>query len=472
MVNTIAGTGEYGYNGDGGLAQGAQLALPFDTAVGQDGNIYIADQGNNRIRKIDKDGIITTIAGTGEAGYSGDEDPAIDAALWFPSNMTMGTDGSIYIADAFNNSIRRVNPDGIITTLAGTGEFGFSGDKSPAYGAKFKLPTGVAFGPDGRLRVLSNLNNWVLEIAPPFLGISINDVVIASGDGMDIYIFDNLGRHSRTLNILTGVELLEFTYDTAGILQSIKDGYGNVTTIERDDDGNPAGEAYGFEYTKDGLMTAETSPNGFTSRFNYDDGGWLVKDEDAAGGSTGLERSHIEGGFNVTARSALGRTSIFEVKRFPNVEMHMTGINPAGQKYEGIEEPNGKYTIKYANGSQSVMMLWPDKRFGMQVSVIKELSLIMPSGLTSKIKAERTTVVSDPENVLSLIRQEDRVDFNGQIYESVYDAEELLQTFVTPEGRHMNSATMLWIWIGNKRFHQWVRNLMSPPSVTMKTDSL
>jgi hypothetical protein len=118
-VTTVAGTGDRGYSGDGGAAEQAQLNFPTDVTLGPDGSVYIADRGNHRIRRV-TGGLITTIVGTGIPTFGGDGGQAIDAHLKSPSSLVLGSDGSLYIADLGNNRVRRVGPDGVITTLAGS----------------------------------------------------------------------------------------------------------------------------------------------------------------------------------------------------------------------------------------------------------------------------------------------------------------------------------------------------------------
>src|SRR3712207_702836 len=135
IITTVAGTGVFGgYSGDGGLATKAQLNLPIAVAVDREGNLYISDEENYRIRKVDKDGIITTIAGTGEGGYSGDGGPATSAQLTDPGGIAFDARGNLYMADY--TSVRKIDPSGTITTVAGTGQAGFSGDGGPATEAK------------------------------------------------------------------------------------------------------------------------------------------------------------------------------------------------------------------------------------------------------------------------------------------------------------------------------------------------
>src|ERR1700744_2066758 len=135
-IYTFAGNGTAGFSGDGGLATAAELRDPTDVFKDAAGNFYIADKGNNRIRMINTAGIISTIVGNGTAGYTGDGGPALAASLRNPNRVYVDGAGNIYIADAGNNVIRMVNTTGIISTIAGTGAAGFSGDGGPALSAE------------------------------------------------------------------------------------------------------------------------------------------------------------------------------------------------------------------------------------------------------------------------------------------------------------------------------------------------
>ena len=160
-ITTFAGTGEQGYSGDGGPAVKAQLNGPFGVAVDTDGNLYIADTLNYRIRRVDTAGTITTFAGTGERGFSGDGGPAVQALLDRPRGVAADTDGNLYIAGSFNHRIRRVDTEGTITTLAGTGDRGFSGDGGPAAVARLNFPTRLAVDGDGNLYIADTDNHSI-----------------------------------------------------------------------------------------------------------------------------------------------------------------------------------------------------------------------------------------------------------------------------------------------------------------------
>ncbi|MEI2811646.1 MAG: PKD domain-containing protein [Nocardioides sp.] len=161
-ITTMSGNGEAGYAGDGGPAAQAQISQPRDTAEGPDGSLFVADTFNNRIRKIAKDGTITTIVGTGERGFSGDDGPALDATIAWPHDLTIAADGTLYFADSNNNRIRAVDTDGIIRTIAGTGGAGAVEDGVPALEARIPNPKSVLAA--GNFLYVSSLDDRVRKI--------------------------------------------------------------------------------------------------------------------------------------------------------------------------------------------------------------------------------------------------------------------------------------------------------------------
>jgi sugar lactone lactonase YvrE len=155
VISTIAGTGQRRCSGDGGPATAAALNEPAALAVGERGDLYIADQSNNRVRKVDlSTGIITTVAGTGETGYTGDGMPAVEAGLSGPSGLALGPDGDLYIADTFSGRIRRIDPaTGVIGTVAGDGgEYRFSGMPNE-FSTSLSRPYGIALDRAGNLLI-------------------------------------------------------------------------------------------------------------------------------------------------------------------------------------------------------------------------------------------------------------------------------------------------------------------------------
>ena len=165
IITTVIGTGIAGYDGDGGYADEAKINGPNGLAIAEDGTIYFSDQNNNVVRKRRPDGRIFTVAGTGVAGFSGDGGPALQAKLNFPRALVLGTDGSLYISDSNNNRIRRVWTDGKITTYAGTGVPGFSGDGGPAIQAQFRGPNFTFMDKQNNLYIAEFGNRRIRKIS-------------------------------------------------------------------------------------------------------------------------------------------------------------------------------------------------------------------------------------------------------------------------------------------------------------------
>jgi cysteine-rich repeat protein len=162
-ITTLAGNGLEGFSGEGGPATSASV-MAAGIAVDPLGRVVIADAGNHRVRRVDLDGIITTIAGTGEDGFAGDGGPATNAALSLPVGVAVDPLGRVFIACVGDGRIRRVDVDGTITTIAGTGEYGFAGDGGPATSATLSDPSGVAIDPFGRVLIADRGNNRIRRV--------------------------------------------------------------------------------------------------------------------------------------------------------------------------------------------------------------------------------------------------------------------------------------------------------------------
>jgi sugar lactone lactonase YvrE len=195
-ITTVAGTGEYGFSGDGGPATKARLDFPNAVAVDREGNLYISDGLNYRIRKVDKSGIITTFAGTGEEVYSGDGGPATSAKLTEPDQMTFDDRGNLYFVDY--TSVRKIDPSGTITTVAGTGQEGFSGDGGPATEAKFEA-NALALDRKGNMYIADTENNRIRKVD--------RDGIIhtVAGTGKEGYSGDGGPATEAALNLPTGI---------------------------------------------------------------------------------------------------------------------------------------------------------------------------------------------------------------------------------------------------------------------------
>jgi len=166
IINTIAGNGTSGYNEDGATGTSAQLNAPRGVSVDSVGNIYIADTFNNRIRKVNTTtGIITTVAGNGTFGYSGDGATGTSAQLRFPAGVSVDSVGNMYIADTNSHRIRKVDTTGIITTVAGNGTFGYSGDGLLAISAQLRGPNGVSVDSVGNIYIADTLGHRIRMVS-------------------------------------------------------------------------------------------------------------------------------------------------------------------------------------------------------------------------------------------------------------------------------------------------------------------
>ena len=207
VITTVAGNGTNGYSGDGGAATNATLSDPYGVTVDSGGNLYIADYGNNRIRKVGTNGVITTVAGNGSYGYSGDGGAATNANLSNPDSLTVDSVGYLYIADTYNNRVRKVGMNGVITTMAGNGTGGYSGDGSASTSAELASPAGVAVDGGGNLYIADYGNNRIRKVGT-------NGVITTvAGNGIDGYSGDGGAATNAKMNCPAGL-----TVDSAGNL--------------------------------------------------------------------------------------------------------------------------------------------------------------------------------------------------------------------------------------------------------------
>jgi RHS repeat-associated protein len=452
IITTVAGKGgTNGFSGDGGPATQAKFYGPDDVAIGADGSLYINDQFNNRIRRVSPDGIITTVAGNGSYGVTGDGGPATQAALNYPEGIAVGADGSLYIVSMHNNHrVRRVGPDGLINRVAGIGAngFGFSGDGGPATQAMLSYPEGVAVGPDGSLYISDRNNQRIRRVSSALPGFNGSEIAIPSEDGTELYRFNSAGRHLATLNALTGATLLSFSYDAQGRLSQITDGDGLITQIERDALGNPAaivapfgqrtmlaldsngylakvtnpaGESYEMAYTDDGLLISFKDPNGHASTFTYDALGQLLTDINAAGGGLSLSRTELADGHIATVTSVLNRVTTHTVRNLSTGDRERKHTQPDNTISTTLEKTDGTAITTEADGTVTTLLKGPDPRFSMLSPIAKSLQT-STGGLTANLSSQRSTVLANTNNPLSLTKLTDTVTLNGRTQTTVYDA--------------------------------------------------
>jgi RHS repeat-associated protein len=542
IITTVAGTGTGGFSGDGGPANEAALNLPADVAVGPDGSIYIADYGNHRVRRVAPDGLISTVAGTGVAGFSGDDGPAVQAQLHTPTDVaiglygrlyiaetqggnhservrrgglegvittvagldcdwtcplgdggpatsaplggltdiTIGPDGSLYLSQGgYEPRIRRVDLEGIINTIAGNGtqgRFG-AGDRGPATKAGFSgTGMGIDAGPDRNLYVADGhfwdgqtdfTSNRVRKVSPILPGLSDSEIVVLAENGTEIYVFSSAGRHLRTVNALTGAVVYQFIYDSNGLLATIEDGDGNITTIERTGFGrptaivgpfgqrttlnldiedflvsitNPASETVQLKHTVNGLLTSLTTPRNKQFQFTYDDDGRLTRDTDPAGGFQDLSRTESGLDYVVTHTTALTRATGYRVEQLSTGVERRISTYPDGTEVHLLMGTNDSRNTYLADGTSFGLEQGPDPRWGMEAPLPVKQMTYTPGGLVSTVSTGRTVTLADPGNLLSLTNQTDQLTINGRTYTSAYDAASRTFNDTTPAGRQSSTT--------------------------------
>jgi sugar lactone lactonase YvrE len=246
IISTIAGNGQFGYGGDGGPAALALLWNPVGVAVDSVGNVYITDQGNNRIRKVDTNGIITTVAGGGVQVM--DDVPGILSSLALPVGIAVDSNDNLFIADQLNSRIRKVGADGIITTVAGIGTLGFSGDGGPASQAQLGYPSDVAFDQTGNLFIADSSNQRVRRVdhqSGIIITVAGNGTQGYSGDGGPATAAEFYRPGAIALDAAGNLYITDFgnqrirKVDTAGIVSTLA---GNGTSSVGGD-GGPATDA-------------------------------------------------------------------------------------------------------------------------------------------------------------------------------------------------------------------------------------
>lgn len=482
VLETVAGNGATSGNApDGALATSVPV-FPAGIAVGPDGMLYIA-QGD--IRMVGRDGILRTLVR--------DPDGMLNA-----DRIAVGPDGSVYVTSGFRNTIHRVTPDGRITRIAsnlrapqgltvaedgtvlvserdthvitaiapdgtksrfaGNGLRTAGGEGAIARSTPASFPMDARVAPDGSVLMAISGENKIRRTLPVFPPAKASTTYIPARDGSIAYVFVS-GRHVRTVDTLTGTTLLTLDYDANGFLVKITDGEANVTTIERDGQGNataiiaPAGQrtqltvssgkltqiagptgTHRFTYNAAGLLATLVDPRDGMHRFTYDDDGLLTKDEDPVGGFIALTRSGRGRNYTVTRESAEGRSQSYAMGvTTDNTATRLnTGTDGLARNWSRL---GATTTVTQPDGTRFVTTEGADPRFGAAAPIVASSAVTLPSGLTSTTTATATAVLSDPGDPFSVVSLVDEISVNGRKFTSTYTSATSSITMRSAAGR-------------------------------------
>jgi YD repeat-containing protein len=441
IVSTVVGVAgtenvnAVNFNGDNQPAPQATVNAGRGIAISPDGVLYVADCYNHRVRRIGTDGIITTYAGTGTAGFSGDNGPATSAQLMLPLNLALSSDGTLYVSDIGTMRIRAIDPGGIITTVAGNGTVGYSGDNGPALDATFNPPGpppavhtfGITLGSDRLMYIADGDNNVVRRLSlsqPAFANAALS---VASDDGALVYGFDAFGKHLATKTLPTGGQTLTLGYDpSSGLLTTLTDIDGNVTTIQRDGAGNPTAIVSPFGVTtqlglgSDGYLSTVTDPTGALHQMAYQNGlltsiqyptgsptiestktydslGRIATSTDAAGGTLTFSRApDAASSVSVTKTTSQGVPTSYGVTLSPSGASSWTTSLAGASNAQTMQiNADGSKSITAPDGTLTTYVGGPDPRFGMGAPLATLLTTKLPvSGTTSSTSLSRTVTLS------------------------------------------------------------------------------
>ena len=457
----FAGGGE---NEGDGPAREAKLDTPSGIAAAPDGTVFISERFGHRVRKVTPDGIIQTVAGTGAPGFSGDGGDALLAELDEPRGLALGPDGSLYVADQNNDRIRRLSPDGTIQTVVGGGDATLE-EGQLASKVALDAPDGIAFGSDGALTIATR--NKVYRVAKGTKRLGFEESLVPSSDGRALFRFDARGKHIATIDAVTGVTEVTFGYDESGLLTSItdksdkknpttiaRDGaevvitapFGQKTTLTLNEDGmaevvtDPLFRRVELRYERASegkprlLLDLVTDPKGGEHGFEYGELGLLEKTKDPTGYGETFERKPRGTGHDVTVTTKEGRKFVYSTATGAG-DLLVRGLELPDESKFDWQDTVETTKQNHANGTKVRTNFVADMSFGGQVMLPAEVTLTLPSGRSLTAFPMQAKELTDIDNALSVTEWLDRYEVNERVYESLYERETRTTTSTTPTGR-------------------------------------
>jgi RHS repeat-associated protein len=404
IITTIVGNGQSAATCTNCPASQARLGEDGRLTVGPDGTLYIVDRLRHRVHRVTPDGIFTTIAGTGTRGLSGDGGAATAAQLNYPAEAAVDRTGAVYIMDAGNYVVRRVAPDGTIATIAGipgtsSGTTG-AGDGGPATGAPLRNPSSITIDPDGRLHVMEpdTFHGRIRTLHSNNPWLSQGEIAVASKDGSEVYVFSALGKHLRTLDARTNGVKYTFDYDPAGWLTGITDAANLHTTVGRNG----------------GIATSLTSPAGKVTTFTSDGDGYLAQ---VSTGGLSYAMTYYAGGLLHTFRNARGLEHTYAYTADDRLHVDQDPAGGFKQLDRTVSAEGSSVALTTAEGRVTVYA----KTSPNQGDVLRTVTL--PSGLANEalreINGRTTTLFPDGTTITRVLGPDPRFGMQAPMLQSL-----------------------------------------------------
>ncbi|MDP1858404.1 MAG: RHS repeat-associated core domain-containing protein [Gemmatimonadaceae bacterium] len=479
-IYTVAGTGvSCGTSaslGDGQPATQVKLCNPIGIAVAPSGDLYIVDQqyAATVLRKVGLDGTIGTVVGTATAcpnatTLCGDNGPAAQAGL-APNTrgISIAADGTLLLADF--EKVRAIRPDGSIISVFGLPSpvATYGGDGTPIRQTTLAWAQFATLSPDGTMHVLDQQAYRIVRARSPFPGLGIQNLVVGSESGSEYYVFDGTGRHLSTRDALTNAALLQFIYDASGRLTTLTDVDGNVTSIQRDGNGNPTaivgpfGQRNGLALDARGYLTSVTNPAnevvqvqhdslGLLTRltdakgnpphvFAYDATGRLTRDDNPVGAFQALTRTETDSSSTVVRASTLGRRWTYFSDRERDGSARRLLTDPAGLQTRQLLGSNQVDSLTTPDGTVSMLRWRGDPRWNLAAPFADSFTVRLPSGLTTSGRASRSVTLAVPGDLSTLVTATDSNISNTRLFRSVFTAATRTLVETSAEGRAVTSV--------------------------------
>lgn len=485
-VTFIAGNGIDGAMTDGVPAIESRLPSPKLLAVGPDDAIYFTTQSSN-VTRVGLDGLIKRVAGDPNAVMFSEGAQADTTQFRGSNGIAVDSAGNIYVGvlaayPSGQSHVRMVRPDGIAVNFAGSnnvidqsdyGECNYFNkpcdNGSTALDARLRRMLGVVLGANNQIYFLdegptSYISN-VRVIHPPSAKVSLDTQFVLSHNGREIYEFNSVGRHLRTIDAYSQTSIYTFGYDDQGLglLVSIEDRHGNTTEIERNGSGDPlaivsphglrtalslgaddylaaidnqAGESISMVYDSQGLLEEFIDAKGGQHVYTYDAKGYLLEDRGPSGDRILLEASvRTKTDLQITATSPLGHPTEYRIQRTDIGDSIREKFNPNGAVTTAYVNRDGSRQVEYPNGVSVSQTIQGEGRFGMMAPLIQDFSIFLPSGMQMDMAMERSVALQDSHDILSLDSISETLTVNGKRYVHLYDFD-LQQSLLTlPEGQ-------------------------------------